>query len=385
MTTPNLQNPFLVNQTDPLPTNTMPQAEEHDPKEPKATKVFGIPLPDQSGPERVYRYDKGGYSLTDPAKNTKSSTKVTLLLDSTLSNGLNDIRGLAKISSRDMLRSVVNDPSYLQSLETSSPDDMVEDIANTYQSRGVAGRAAEVAEAITAWINAYDYHGVDIAEMPEQIQPYVKAYDIVLRKYRLTFNENLTNRLITRAGEDGVTPEDGQYTVSNTHRVYTGPDGETISLHLTTSPHWERRLPGFAANAGFASQSHRILGKGAKSGWAEKDLSDAKWQDAKFGVLVLPRTLDESGRAEGHIVGLDKGQCQDMADVAKTLYNVNQAHADKVVDSKLISGVNPAILEELDKANDWVEMATLWEKHKDIWVDEYTVHGQDRLHHLASQ
>lgn len=74
-----------------------------------------------------------------------------------------------------------------------------------------------------------------------------------------------------------------------------------------------------------------------------------------------------------------------MADVAKTLYNVNQAHADKVVDSKLISGVNPAILEELDKTNDWVEMAALWEKHKDIWVDEYTTYGQDRLRNLASQ
>ena len=127
------------------------------------------------------------------------------------------------------------------------------------------------------------------------------------------------------------------------------------------------------------------MGKGAKSGWAEKDLSDAKWQDAKFGVLVLPRTLDESGRSNGHIVGLDKNQCQDMADVAKTLYNVNQAHADKVVDNKLISGVNPAILEELDKTNDWVEMAALWEKHKDIWVDEYTTYGQDRLRNLASQ
>lgn len=385
MTTPNLQNPFLANQTEPLPTSNTPQVEEHDPTKPKSTKIFGIPLPNQSGPERIYRYDKGGYSLTDPAKNTKSSTKVTLLLDSTLSNGLNDIRGLAKISSRDMLRSIVNDPSYLQSLETSSPDDMVEDIAETYQSRGVAGRSAEVAEAITAWINAYDYHGVEIEDMPEQIQPYVKAYDIVLRKYRLTFNENLTNRLITRAGEDGVTPEDGQYTVSNTHRVYTGPNDETISLHLTTSPYWERRLPGFSANAGFASQSLRILGKGAKSGWAEKDLSDAKWEDAKFGILSLPRTLDETGRAHGQVIGLNKDQCRDMADVAKTLYNVNQVHADEVVDKDLISGVNPAILEELDQANDWVEMARLWETHKDIWVDEYTRHGQDRLRSVNGQ
>lgn len=381
-TAPQLVNPFLSALPD------QPEQEQVASKEApsKATEIHNIPLPESVGPERLYRrdYDNGGYTLTDPARSSKSTTKVLMLLDSTLSNALNDSRGLNTVSKRSLLTAAAVTPDVLANLSSDSTNEQVDTAITYYEKNGTSGLYQEVAQAINAWINAYDFLGIDLDTIPANIRPYVDAYIRIIEDYDLAFNKKMSNRLITAAGADGVTPEDGETLVSNTNRVYTNKDGVAVSLRLTTSSHPELRLPGYSANAGFAAQAKRILGNGAKAGWSDKDLVQAKWDEALFGVLSLPRALDNEGKAHASILGLDPEMSAELAQTAKDLYNIN-VESSAIVNDSVIAMPDPIVV-AIRRANDFGEMTAVWEKFKDSWSQEYTEMGMAHLTEInASQ
>lgn len=365
-------NPFV--QTGPQENAEVPQA--------KTTPIKNIPLPENSGPERTYRYVDGGYKLPDPAKKTRSANKVLLLLDSTLSNALNDTRSLISLAKTSLIRSIAEDPEMLSAVRVGGSDEDVEVAVRHYDKHGYSALTAEVATAITAWINAYDYAGKSIEDMPPMMQPYVFAYAQFCNNYGLTFDDVLTNRLITSAGENNVTPADGEFIVSNTNRVYRDAEGNIVSLKLTTSSSPERRMAGYSANAGFARGAKRILGNSAKAGWDSKKLTEIGWENTKFGVLNIPRYIDSDGNAHATVYGLDPDRASVMADVAKGLYNANKS-GEGLVDNSMFCPYDPitAEINQIDNPNDFSD---LFEKHRGAWTQDHTALALSRMSALAS-
>lgn len=336
----------------------------------KTTPINGIPLPENAGPERVFRYVEGGYRLPDPARTKRSSTRVLLLLDSTLANALNDTRSLISLERESLLRSVVNDPQPLSRVSPNASEDEIESVLEYYAKRGHGAVTADVAKAIVAWINAYDYAGEQIENMPVSMQPYVRAYAEFCELHGLSFDDVLSNRLITEAGADNVTPNDGEYVVSNTNRVYHDKDGEVVSLRLTTASSPEYRMAGYSACAGFARRATRMLGNTTRSGWDADKLKSFAWQDARFGVLNIPRFLDESGRAHASVFGLDSYMAADMAVMAGQLYNANRAGGG-LVDDELFA-VHDPVAEAISRVSSSDELAGLFERYRGLWTHAHT-------------
>lgn len=365
-------NPFIQN----TPVNSVAQSQG------KTTPIKNIPLPENAGPERTFRYTDGGYKLPDPAKKTRSANKVLLLLDSTLSNALNETRPLISLAKSNLVKSITEDPEMLSTLRIGASDEDIDAVVKHYDNHGYPAVTAEVATAITAWINAFDYGHVPVNEMPSMMQPYVSAYVKVCNDYGLTFDDVLTNRLITNAGENNITPANGEFVVCNTNRVYRDAEGNTVSLKLTTSSVPERRMAGYSANAGFARNAKRILGNSAKSGWDEKKLSEANWENAKFGVLNIPRYIDSDGNAHATIYGLDPERASVMADVAKGLYNANKSR-EGLVDDSLFAIYDP-ITAEINQVDDPNAFSDLFEKHRGAWTQDHTALALARMGALAS-
>lgn len=378
-------NPFTMNVSNIETSNPFVrgnEVEEPQQTQVKTTPIKNIPLPDNAGPERHFKYVDGGYKLPDPAKKTRSSNKVLLLLDSTLSNALNDTRSLISLAKSTLLKSIAEDPEKISTLHLNASEEDIEAVSKHYDRHGFAAITAEVATAITAWINAYDYSHREISTMPPMIQPYVKAYAKFCTDYGLTFDDVLTNRLITAAGENNVTPGDGQYVVCNTNRVYRDTQGNLVSLRLTTSSSPERRLAGYSANAGFAREAKRILGNSAKAGWDSKKLADIGWQNTKFGVLNIPRYIDADGNAHASVYGLDPNRASVMATVAKDLYNANKS-GEGLVDDTMFRLYDP-ITEEINQITDPDDFTYLFEKYEGTWTQNHTALAFNRMRALAS-
>ncbi len=153
-------NPFTMNVSNIETSNPFVrgnEVEEPQQAQVKTTPIQNIPLPDNAGPERHFKYVDGGYKLPDPAKKTRSSNKVLLLLDSTLSNALNDTRSLIALAKSTLLKSIAEDPEKISTLRLNASEEDIEVVSKHYDRHGFAAITAEVATAITAWINAYDY------------------------------------------------------------------------------------------------------------------------------------------------------------------------------------------------------------------------------------
>lgn len=380
-------NPFTMNVSNietvnPFVNNTS-IVEEPQQEHGKTTPIKNIPLPSNSGPERNFKYVDGGFKLPDPAKKTRSSNKVLLLLDSTLSNALNETRPFISLAKSQLLRSIIEDPEAISTLRVGASDEDIDAVAKHYDKHGYAAVTAEVATAITAWINAFDYAHFDIDSMPEMIQPYVKAYAKFCADYGLVFDEILSNRLITAAGDNNITPNDGEYVVCNTNRVYRDGEGNVVSLKLTTSSSPERRMAGYSANAGFARHAKRILGNSAKSGWDDKKLAEANWENTKFGVLNIPRYIDANGNAQANIFGLEPQRADVMADVAKGLYNANKS-GEGLVDDSMFYLYDP-ITAEINQITNPDDFYNLFEKYRGTWTQEHTALALARTSALVNQ
>ena len=162
-------NPFTMDASNIETSNPFVnggEVEETQADQVKTTPIKNIPLPANSGPERRYRYVDGGYKLPDPAKKTRSSNKVVLLLDSTLSNALNDTRSLISLAKTHLLRSIAENPEMVASLRLNSSDEDVEGVSKYYDSHGFAAVTAEVATAITEWVNAVSYTHLTLPTTP---------------------------------------------------------------------------------------------------------------------------------------------------------------------------------------------------------------------------
>lgn len=367
------ENPFVSQYTsEPEPTE----------RPAKVTPINGIPLPENAGPERVHKYIDGGYRLPDPAKTKRSSTRVLLLLDSTLANALNDTRPLISLEKETLMRSVINDPQRIASLSPAAEDTDIESVLKYYDTHGHGAVTADVAKAIVAWINAYDYAGEKIENMPVSMQPYVRAYAEFCQMYGLSFDDIMSHRLITEAGADNVSPNDGEYVVCNTNRVYHDEDGNVVSLRLTTSSSPQRRMAGYSACAGFARRATRMLGNTSRSGWDAKKLESFAWQDARFGVLNIPRFLDESGHAHATVFGLDAYRSGEMAEVAKQLYNANRS-GEGLVDDELFAPYDP-VADAIAAVEDPNEMAELFERYRGVWTHAHTALAFRRTNELHS-
>lgn len=379
---PSTTSPLLA---DNLFDTAVPRmGEDSAKKEGKFTPLFGFPLPDSSGPKRRnHRRVDGGYLLPDPSSRTHTSRKVAMLLNSTLSQALNDSNSFVKQSKIELLKSISEDYQPMSEITPATPESDVWRIVQVYSNRGFGARTSEFAHALTAWIDAVDFLDFPLGAVPDMFRPHVKAYQSTLLYYGLTFNAKMTNRLVTSAGADGVTPEDGTAVVSRTDRVYTDSAGQTVSLHLTTTSRPENRLASYAANAGFAQQAERILGMSARSGWDFSDLKKSKWSETKFGVLAIARDPNEAGEVSVRILPLDPEKCDDLCQVAKDLYNSDVESSD-IVDDSLISPCSP-VFDEISSATSVDELRSIFAKYSDKWRPEYTQAGDDVMKTFDSE
>ena len=375
------------NRVNPFEQATVAQGQQQSQVETKTTDVFHYQLPNSVGvPEFIHRWKQGGYEIADPVQvGVKANRKVLMLLNSTVTNVLNDIRGLERRSTREVIRQIFMDPQVLSrsQVNAQSPDDVVDRAYFDIKSQSFANNTAEWAQAVTAWIDVVDYGVVDKDMVPDTFAPYVNAYLNTIDMYGLTFNGELSNRLVTSAGEDGVTPEDGAAIVSNTNRVYTDPNGLPVSLRLTTSSRPEYRLPGMVANAGIASKATRIIMRGGSAGWDKDSLGAAQWESARFGIIHLPRGLNNNGEASCSIRGFNAESQTELAYAAMSVFNANNA-GETLFDNEAFAPQDP-IAAAISQVTTQAECSALWQKYQDQWDDSYTKMAFERLMSLGQQ
>lgn len=375
------------NRVNPFEQATVAQGQQQYQVDTKTTDVFHYQLPNSVGvPEFIHRWKQGGYEIADPVQvGVKANRKVLMLLNSTVTNVLNDIRGLERRSTREVIRQIFMDPQVLSrsQVNAQSPDDVVDRAYFDIKSQSFANNTAEWAQAVAAWIDVVDYGVVDKDMVPDTFAPYVNAYLNTIDMYGLTFNGELSNRLVTSAGEDGVTPEDGAAIVSNTNRVYTDPNGLPVSLRLTTSSRPEYRLPGMVANAGIASKATRIIMRGGSAGWDKDSLGAAQWESTRFGIIHLPRGLNNNGEASCSIRGFNAESQTELAYAAMSVFNANNA-GETLFDNEAFAPQDP-ISAAISQVTTQAECSALWQKYQDQWDDSYTKMAFERLMSLGQQ
>lgn len=375
------------NRVNPFEQSTVAQGQQQSQVGTKTTDVFHYQLPNSVGvPEFIHRWKQGGYEIADPVQvGVKANRKVLMLLNSTVTNVLNDIRGLERRSTREVIRQIFMDPQVLSrsQVNAQSPDDVVDRAYFDIKSQSFANNTAEWAQAVAAWIDVVDYGVVDKDMVPDTFAPYVNAYLNTIDMYGLTFNGELSNRLVTSAGEDGVTPADGAAIVSNTNRVYTDPNGLPVSLRLTTSSRPEYRLPGMVANAGIASKATRIIMRGGSAGWDKDSLGAAQWESACFGIIHLPRGLNNNGEASCSIRGFNAESQTELAYAAMSVFNANNA-GETLFDNEAFAPQDP-IAAAISQVTTQAECSALWQKYQDQWDDSYTKMAFERLMSLGQQ
>ena len=375
------------NRVNPFEQATVAQGQQQSQVETKTTDVFHYQLPNSVGvPEFIHRWKQGGYEIADPVQvGVKANRKVLMLLNSTVTNVLNDIRGLERRSTREVIRQIFMDPQVLSrsQVNAQSPDDVVDRAYFDIKSQSFANNTAEWAQAVAAWIDVVDYGVVDKDMVPDTFAPYVNAYLNTIDMYGLTFNGELSNRLVTSAGEDGVTPADGAAIVSNTNRVYTDPNGLPVSLRLTTSFRPEYRLPGMVANAGIASKATRIIMRGGSAGWDKDSLGAAQWESTRFGIIHLPRGLNNNGEASCSIRGFNAESQTELAYAAMSVFNANNA-GETLFDNEAFAPQDP-IAAAISQVTTQAECSALWQKYQDQWDDSYTKMAFERLMSLGQQ
>lgn len=375
------------NRVNPFEQAPLAQGQQQSQVATKSTDVFHYQLPNSVGvPEFIHRWKQGGYEIADPVQvGVKANRKVLMLLNSTVTNVLNDIRGLERRSTREVIRQIFMDPQVLSrsQVNAQSPDDVVDRAYFDIKSQSFANNTAEWAQAVTAWIDVVDYGVVDKDMVPDTFAPYVNAYLNSINMYGLTFNGELSNRLVTSAGEDGVTPEDGTAIVSNTNRVYTDPNGLPVSLRLTTSSRPEYRLPGMVANAGIASKATRIIMRGGSAGWDKDSLGAAQWESTRFGIIHLPRGLNNNGEASCSIRGFNAESQTELAYAAMSVFNANNA-GETLFDNEAFAPHDP-IAAAISRVTTQAECSALWQQYQDQWDDSYTKMAFERLMSLGQQ
>lgn len=227
--------------------------------------------------------------------------------------------------------------------------------------------AAELGEAVHAWLEAVDAGTVLPAQVPEQFQPYVKAYRDVLRRHGLVAMAQYVERIVLNdQGEETVVGTiDRIYLVVTTGALVLGD----VKTSKTLEYSWLAYAVQFAVY-GYATKMFAADG----SGWEpmpELDLS---------ACYCLHVPSDQPERAACITFDLFWGGTTMVASLeARRLRKAAAKAVPFVHEIPVPSKEALRYVEARDALLDITDAAALgdiWETYQDVWTDDLTELGE---------
>lgn len=316
----------------------------------------------------------GGINVSDPTGNAPTK-KARMVLDTNISRLLSNTGGLVNYAYRDAIHTLSRDQLLMQPVIAAmlQGDDAVtmavNNLVTKINRKGFGTSSLEWATALFEWMDYIDYGGTE--PVPLQFSPFVEAYYNTMSLHGLTFDRELSNRYVTRAGDMGVLPMTP--VISKTNRVYRDRNGNIVSLRPTTSNNPSLRAPEFVGAAGFASAASKILGKGSKSVWKPFE-EDVEWEHARFGMLHIDRKNIPGTVPVVTISGFDKGIARDLAQSALNSYEIQSSPlATKAVSAAAF--YKDLIVGKILQSTTVEDVSAIYRDYEEFWSDELTEFG----------
>lgn len=376
------------NQTSsPLLANNPNQADSSmvnsEGSKPTTTRYFHYPLPPALAPHRELPWKDGGVNVSDPTNNA-ATKKARMIPGSTIARMLSDTTGLVQYAYRDAINTIARDQTLIQPLLVAmgSGDEhavtaALNSLVTRINSHGFGSSSREWATALFKWMDYIDYGGTDPVPMP--FSPFVEAYYHAINSRGWTFDQELSNRFITRDGERGVLPTTP--VISATNRVYRDRKGGVVSLRATTAKNPDLRKVEFIGAAGFAATATQILGKGSRSIWGPLS-PDSGWGDARFGMLHVSRNIVPGQMPEVSLVGFDSGIARDLAQSALDSFEIQ--HSPLAARASDAGAFDVDIIEtSILRAMSVEDVSATFSQFSELWTDEFTDLGMKRIESLG--
>lgn len=349
----------------------------------KTTKNFSYPLPPALAPHRALPWKDGRVNVSDPTNNSPTK-KARMVMDTSVTRLLSDTAGLVSYAYRDAVNTLAHDPGLihpvLNALATQNDNEVttaVNHVVDRINRSGFGTSSREWATALFEWMDYIDYGGTEL--VPEPFAPFVEAYYNAIRRRGWTFDPEMSNRFVTRAGERGVLPN--VPVICSTNRVYRDRNGGLVSLRATTSKNPQGRVPEYAGAAGLASVGTQMLGKGARSVW--HDLSEESgWGSARFGMLHIDRTLVPGRSPEVTLHGFDIGIALDLAKSALASFEVQHSPMAARA-SSTAEFITDLIMGRISEATSVADMSDLYKEYQDVWTDDLTALANHHIEGLG--
>ncbi|QGJ94162.1 DNA exonuclease [Corynebacterium phage EmiRose] len=347
-----------------------------DASAPSATRVHNFPLPPEG---RAYRptYSGGRYVLPDPVSgHSERFTRAT-----TLAHVLDDTSGLDKWKQRNVVLGLHQSPELLDDIDLNADPrevtKLIQRIADQASEAAGASYSAELGTAIHAWTEAVERDGVPFEEVPDQFQPYLRAYLMTIANAGVTSVEGAVERIVYNSTADVVGTFD---------RVYELADGRMVIGDIKTSKDLRYGYLGFAMQLAIYATADLILSPDGTSWEPMPELS------TDFGLIAhIPSdrpghcelvTLDlergiEALQLAKHIQGARRGAGKDIPRTWKLPEPGERPYDETPTEraDEARAAINAAISIE--------GLAAIFDNYADVWTDELTALGESRLADLG--
>lgn len=325
-----------------------------------STRVHGFPLPEEG---RGYRptYSRGRYALPNPETGKPSTfTRVT-----TGAHTLDSTEGLDRWKIGNVVLGLKDHPELLDRIDLfADPADVrraVAAVGDKASELAGASEAAELGTAIHAWTEAVERDGVPVDEVPEQFQPYVRAYLDKLQEYGITTVPDMVERIVYHPATEWVGTFD---------RIYQLADGTHVIGDVKTSKTLRYGWLGFSVQfASYADSAYML------------SLDGTRWEPmpevSPDYALVAHLPSNDPGKCE--LVTLDLHAGRDFLELAQRVRDA-RAGAEKAVARKWdIPRPSVGLDEEIRACTTSEELSALWERHAAVWTQEHTQLGMEVL------
>ncbi|QFG11194.1 exonuclease [Gordonia phage CloverMinnie] len=369
----------------------------------RATETMGYPLPPEPPRVKVVYDGWGRYKLPSPSTGRPTgftrATTVASVLDDTYNLNRWKRRETAKrvmlaaelaAAGKDFPTAEISPDQAMSALEKAveGEDNKALDRALDVLDDNLGGRdAAELGTAVHAWIEAVDIGMVRIAEVPEMFQPYIAAYQEVLRRHGLIALPEYVERIVLNdRGEETI--------VGTLDRIYlVVATGDLLLGDVKTSKTLEYGYLSYAVQLAVYGYAPYMLGLDGKT-WepAPKMIGLPHPSDAEvfadndgedprppYGVIIhVPSdqperasavTMDLWFGAETMVAALETRRRRKLAPK-----QVPYVHALPTPSKAALRYVEARQALQNISAPD--ELNGVWEQYQDVWDDALTQLGE---------
>lgn len=385
---PEYADPSYFTDTEETPMPAVELSAEGEPDTGRYTEHSRYPLPPEL-PRPQSKYDGWGrYKLPSPTTGRPTGyTRMT-----TAVKVLEDTFNLSRWSRRETARRVfdvavthlaaggpsnptINERAYAALVKAFDSEEtkLINDTLDILDNNMGGKDAAELGDAVHAWLGAVDAGMITPAQVPEMFQPYLKAYTDTLARFGLIPLPDYVERTVLNTS--------GVETIAGTmDRVYlVASTGALITGDVKTSKSLEWSHLSFGGQVAGYRDAELMLSMDGK-GWVPMVETD---EDT---AIIMHIPSDRPEKAQAVTVDLDKGReayhnslavRAQRSDAKKTMFFT------KAIPVPTDEGLaRAAAWQALTNVSDPSQLGKVWEQYQHVWTDELTAFGRTRAEHL---